>query len=435
MAYNIVSRVKAQFSAATSGGRIMRNMTMLAGGTAVAQVIGVISTPIITRIYLPEHMGVLTTFVALTSLLVPLGTLRYSVALPLPKSDGMATNLAVVCLVILAIMSLAIAFFLFMFAEPVLIMLSMEATLPYWWLLIIGVLGTSVYDILSTWAVREKAFKPLAKTKIWQSVTGSLVKIGLGFLGLRPLGLLVGQIISQSGGIFSLVSTFFSDFRKNVRQVRLKRIVFLLKYYNDFPKFRLPSQLLLVFSAKAPLLFSAWLFGVETTGQLGLALTILALPLSLFGQSIGQAYYSEIAQLGKKQPKQIYQITESITKKLFLISIPPFLILLFFGPVLFEIVFGTQWRDAGVFASALAVFLLSQFVSSPITNTLSVLGKEAYFLQINIVRTIAILAVFYLSFILGLNSIETIVFFSLTMTLHRIFVYFRILYTIRSSYV
>ncbi len=433
MANSIVNKLKSQFSTQTSTGSIMRNMAMLASGTVAAQVIGFFLTPVITRIYLPEHLGVLATFVALTSLLVPFGTLRYNVALPLPKSDGLATNLAVACFAILAIMSLVSALFLLIFAEPMLKMLSTEALLPYWWLLIITVLGSGIYEILSTWAVREKAFKPLARTKVWQSASGSLVKIGLGLLGLQPLGLLIGHIISQAGGILSLTLAFFAQFRKHLRQVTWQRVAFLLKYYSDFPKYRLPSQFLLVFSTKAPLLFSAWLFGAETTGQLGLALTVLALPISLFGQSTGQAYYAEVARVGKKQPEQIYQITRSITQKLFLVSLLPFLILLFFGPVLFEIVFGSQWREAGVFASILAVYLFAQFVSSPLVNTLSVFDRQWMFLRTNVVRLIGIIFVFGVAYFWQLDPELVFGIYAFALTIHYFFTSLTVINVVRDA--
>src|SRR5690625_7416365 len=65
-----------------------------------------------------------------------------------------------------------------------------------------------MYEDLSNWAVREKAFTPLAKTKVWQKTIGAITKIGLGLVGLKPLGLLIGHIFTQAGGIFTLYKEF-----------------------------------------------------------------------------------------------------------------------------------------------------------------------------------------------------------------------------------
>ena len=289
---------------------------MLATGAAGARTVSILTVPVITRIYLPEHMGVLSIFVALAALITPFGTLRYAMAIPLPRHDGVAANLGVLCAYSLLFVTLLVTLFLWIFAPPFLQMISMEKLLPYWWLLPLAIGGSGLYEILSNWAIREKAFRPLARTRVWQSFIGSITKIVLGLLGLKPLGLLIGQVFTQAGGIFSLFMSFQGKFKKTWRHVTKKRIGFVVRRYADFPKYRLPSQFLLIASTKAPLLIFAWQFGADTTGQLGLALTMLALPMTLFGQSTGQAYYAEIARIGCRKPAEIYRISENITKKL-----------------------------------------------------------------------------------------------------------------------
>ena len=417
----------------SSGASIFRNMAMLASGTGAAKVIGVASMPVITRIYMPDHFGVLAVFTSLTALLVPFGTLRYSMALPLPKRDGTAMNLAVFCAFSLLTVSL-LATLVFWIAAPYLLgLLSMQELLPFWWLLPLALFGTGLYELLSHWAVRDKAFEPLARTKVWQAVIGAITKIGLGLLGLKPLGLLVGQVLTQAGGVLSLFKNFFGKFRSSWWQVSSTRIRFLIRRYADFPKYRLPSQSVMLFNIKAPLLFFAWNFGAETTGQFGLAMMVLLLPLTLFGQTTGQAYYAEIAKIGRKDSEKIQKITKNITKKLSLVSIPPFLILLFGGPWIFEIVFGEVWREAGIFASILAINLLTMFIATPITHALTVVGRQAYYLQINLVRLSLIAIVFYLTYALGFNPYLTLLFYSLAMSMHRIFVYWRIMHIIKKS--
>lgn len=405
---------------------IFRNMALLASGSAGAKVIGALSVPVITRIYLPEHMGVLAVFTSLTALLVPFGTLRYSMAIPLPKQDGTAINLAVLCGTSLLTISLLTTLFFWISAPFLLGVLSMQELLPFWWLLPLAIFGTGLYELLSNWAVRDKAFKPLARTMVWQAVIGAITKIGLGLLGLKPLGLIIGQVFTQAGGVFSLFKNFLVKFKATWRYVSVKRIRFLFRRYADFPKYRLPSQFLLVFSTKAPLLFFAWQFGSDTTGQLGLALMILALPISLLGQTTGQAYYGEIAKIGRKQPEKIYIITKSITKKLFLVSIPPFLVLLLFGPWIFEILFGEVWREAGVFASILAIYLLAQFVSSPIVNAISVFEKQGFFFVINIIRLLVVITIFGFSYVFYLSPDKTIFVYSIGLTMHYIFTLFMV---------
>lgn len=393
-------------------------MAKLATGSGMAKIIGLFTAPVITRIYLPEHFGVLSVFAALVGLLIPLGTLRYCMAIPLPKSDATATNLTALALTALLIVSsLSLAVF-GLFGPLILQKLSMEQLIPYWWLIPIAIVGTGSYQLLTQWAVREKGFKSLAQTKVWQKIIGSVIKIGLGLAGLKPLGLLIGQIFTQAGGILTLFRSFRSKLSDNWKHVNRYRMNFLFKRYSDFPKYRLPSQFLLVLATKAPLLFFAWHFGAHTTGQFGLALMIVALPLDLLGQSIGKAYYAEIAKIAKNKPKIVYEITINILKKLFMVSIPPFLVLILFGPSLFQFVFGSVWREAGVFASQLALYLISQFLFNPIGNALTVFRRQDLILVIHSIRLTAVILVFLFSLALNLTPSLTVLFYSFALFLN-----------------
>lgn len=399
---------------------VLRNMAVLASGAGIARLAGVLSIPLITRLYLPEHMGILAVFVAVTALLVPFATLGYSLALPLPRRDAQARNLAVACLGLLGGFSLLLSAVLAVLAAPLLDWLARPELQPWWWLLPLGVFGTGLYEILSRWATRAGAFRVIARTSVWQAACGALAKILLGLAGLKPLGLLIGQILSQSGGILSLAGLFRQGFEP--RQLNRRHMRRLLLRYSDLPRYRLPSQCLLAFSVQAPLLFGAGLFGAETAGQLGLALMALALPVSLFGNTTGQAYYAEVARIGRKDPQRIRTLTRRLTGKLLLLATPPCLLLLLLGGWGFELVFGAQWRQAGDFASILALSLLAQFVSAPLVNVLTVFDRQRQFFQINLRRSLLVGAAFVTAHLLMLSAEHTLMLYTALLTLHYLWV-------------
>ena len=406
---------------------IFRDMTILATGSGAAKAIGLFTAPIITRIYTPEHMGVLAVFTAFTFILVPFGTLRYNMAIPLPKHDGLATNLVVLCGIFLFVTTLLYYVVLWLTAPTLFRLLSMEVLLPFWWLLPIAIAGTGFYEMLTNWAVREKAFKPIAKTKVWQKISGASLKIVLGLLDVKPLGLLIGFIFTSAGGTSSLLMAFQAKLRDNFKYVKKKRIKFLIKRYADFPKYRLPSRFLLSFSSKLPILFFASQYDSGTTGQLGLSFTMLAFPMALFGSTTSLAYYGQIAAVGQKNRSELYKITKSITKRLFLVSIGPCLILILFGPWIFQVMFGSPWRDAGHFAGLMSFFMLAEFVTNPITNVLNVINKQNYFLKINVLRLVLSLVIFSTSYLLKLSPSHTLLSYSLSLSIFTGYFYYNIL--------
>lgn len=397
---------------------IYSNMLTLATGAGLSKLVALLSIPIITRIYSPEDFGALSVFIAMTALLVPFGSLSYYLTIPLLKNDALALNLAFSSFIFLVLVSISSVFFLWYAAEPVMNLLSMQTLVPYWWLLPLAIFFTGLYELLNSWATREKSFKAIAKSNFLQSVAGAIVKVSMGFLGFKLFGLLLGQVISQSAGTIILIKIINGKFKTYKHKINRQRILFLLRRYSDYPKYRLPSQFLLVFSVQAPLLFSAWLFGAEVTGQLGLALMTLALPIILFGSTAGQSYYGEIAKIGRKHPEKIYNITKKVTIKMLFVSIAPFFILLLTGPFIFQLVFGDEWRQAGLFASILVIYLVFQFISSPVVKALDIFEKQTVFLRLNLIRSVAIIITFLLASWFSLDVVQTLYIYSIGLGLH-----------------
>jgi O-antigen/teichoic acid export membrane protein len=73
---------------------LLRSAARLFLGMAGARAISIAAMPIITRLYGPEDFALLALFVAFVSLLNPLAAFGYPGAVPLPKEDVMAINVA-----------------------------------------------------------------------------------------------------------------------------------------------------------------------------------------------------------------------------------------------------------------------------------------------------------------------------------------------------
>lgn len=407
-------------------GAILRNMAMLASGSVASKIIGTLSIPIITRIYSPEHLGYLSIFLSMVVMLAPLATFLYSTAIPLPKNDCIAANLVCLCIIIL-IFTLIIFSIIFKLSSPYIYdLLAINDILKYWWLVPVSIFGSGFYDVVKFWALREKAFKAMSKSLFSQSLIGSTVKIILGLLGFKPLGLLLGQAVTQSFGLQPLFKIFKIKLYYCGKFISYKRIKFLLNRYSDYPKYRLPSQILLMVSSRAPLFYFSWRFGVEDAGQLGLALMMIAMPMTLFGQSTGHAYFAEISKIGRKNSDKIYRITKDVTYRLLFMSIGPFIVILLGGPIIFQIVFGSDWSEAGLYTSIMSFYLLMQFISNPLISVLNIYNEQKLFFKMNLFRLIGVLIVFFISFILQLNPHYTIILYSIFLFMNYILISYSI---------
>ena len=79
----MLNRIKKKLT----GNDFLKSLAVLMTGTLVAQIIGYLLAPIITRLYTPAEMGEFGMFQRVTVLLATIATARYEYALPLPKKD------------------------------------------------------------------------------------------------------------------------------------------------------------------------------------------------------------------------------------------------------------------------------------------------------------------------------------------------------------
>lgn len=401
-----------------SASNVFKGMKTLALGSGISKIIGILSIPILTRLYSPEDFGVLAIYTAIITMLAPIITLRYVLALPLPRHDGMAFNLLMLSTGLMLITCLIVNMFLWMFGGDILPIFSMEVLIPWWWLISLGLLGSVTYEMLTLWATRKRDYRAISKTNIGQSITGSLTKIILGLFGLNPFGLLVGQVVIQGGGSGSLLKIYSQDFKKNWRHLRWSRMLKMAWAHRGFPIYRVPSQFLMLLAGQAPLLFIAAMYDSNTTGQLGLALMALGFPLKLFGNTLAKAFYAEAANLGSKQPDKIRVMLISVVKRLAIFAVPPTLVLLVFGQEIFTLSFGEEWRLAGTFSEILAIYLFFQFMQTPVAHVFYIFEGQKQLLFLNIQRIGLVFVCFSFAYLVDLNSEMAILTYSIMLSVH-----------------
>src|SRR5690625_2715486 len=285
--------------------KVMRGMATLAAVAFASKLIGFITVPILTRVYSPADYGVLSIFMSVVLILAPFMTLRYTLAMPLPKGDGAAINLLALSVSLIILFSTILCLVLWVISEALFAFLSIEVLEPWWGLVIVGAAGVALYESITMWITRKRLYKKLAKVSLYQTLIGEAIKLTLGFWGVKPLGLLIGQLMTLAGGAAILLSALVVFFKEQRKKVSWHRMRFVAKYFSEYPIYRLPSQFLVVTSTHAPLVITAAFFDSEVTGQLGLALMFISVPVSLLGETMSKAYYAEIALLGRRQSSKI----------------------------------------------------------------------------------------------------------------------------------
>ena len=290
---------------------IYKNMAKLLIGDGIARILGFVITPVLTRIYLPAEMGSLAVFTSFVAILIPFSTLRYPLLIPVLKDEKMAFSLSYATFLMLLCSTILLIISLFFFKSDIFSLFSVEELSDFWWLIPISFFSMGLYELFYQWAIRKKEFLLLSKSKILQKSIGSAVQIGLGMASFGSLGLIIGSIFSEAGGLSLFARSFKKDICCNYRFVRWSRMKVILGKFVNYPVYRLPAQFLLSLSGKMPLLYFAWKSGAGMAGQVGLATTMLSIPITLLGSSVGKAFYAEVSGMGSSKRIEILYLTRN----------------------------------------------------------------------------------------------------------------------------
>ena len=386
-------------------GSFLRNILMLAGGTAIAQALAVLAIPIITRIFSPEEYGILTVYTALLVLFTGSQSLRYELGIPIAEDEKKAINVLGLSFIILLVFSILTFIIVMLSNEQVFIKFSAQGLYQYKILIPLGFFLLGLYQLFMMWNIRIKDFKSIAKTKISRSVGSNILTIILGLLGWGPLGLLLGKVFGESVGIVTLSKPVLrKDKRRLLKYINSKEVFESAKKLRKFPTYSLPSAFLSKAGDQIPVFFIAALFGAQIVGYYGLAKSIITIPTALIGSSIGDVFYGEAAAIGKKSPSDLKKLSIKMFSKLLLIGLLPTIMFVVFSPVIFKTVFGNEWFEAGIYARILAIWALAQIIFQPISRVYDIYGKQKELLIITLVRVILICVVFGFAHIFELSS-------------------------------
>lgn len=350
--------------------KLGREISVLISGSAGAQLITLIGAPILTRLYPPESFGNLAVYSSILSLSVVISCLRFELAIPLPKDDLEAANTTILSLLLVIFSALVFSILIPFLGKPITSALNLEFFLPQLWFVPAGILLNGTYSVFNYWAIRKKTFSAMAGTKVTQSATSFLVTLSAYQFGTTAL--LVGHMLGQSIGTSKLGYLAFSEtVFKKISWTGIKKVA---HKYRDFPIYSTWEGFANTAGMQLPPLLFAGIFGNSAAGLYFLAHRVLTVPMQLIGSSIGQVFLSSAAEA--RRTGELGKLGAGLYQKLSHIGVPPMVLIMLVGPDLFQLVFGPEWTQAGVFARWMAPWLCFVFIGSPMSTLFAILGKQ-----------------------------------------------------------
>ena len=354
-------------------GKFVRNLLTLGFGTIIAQLIPILASPLLTRLYSPDQFGLFANFLAILSILLVFYTGKFDLAVILPKQDNEAINIAALSFFLIVCSTVITIIFLLLFGGKVVSILNIPELYNWIWLLPVAGFFSSTYLVINEWYIRKDNFTGLSKNKIVNTSGITIVSLLFGVIKLN-VGLILGQIIGQFLSVsFALKIGFKNDY-KRLRFISIRKMKYFAKKYSDFAKLIIPGQFINTIAGQAPVFILTAQFGLVPAGLLAFSDRILGVPMNFIGNSIRDVF-KQRASIDYKNDGNCLRIYKKVTFSLLAISIVPFIILFICAPYLFSYIFGVEWLQAGIYARVLSISYLLSFISMP-TSWVFVIGEK-----------------------------------------------------------
>lgn len=356
-------------------GDFFRNVVTLMTGTTIAQVVPLLASPILRRIFSPEEFGVLALYISISSLAVIFGTGQYHIAVVLPKRQKDAVNIVALCLLLGVLVSVLTLAGIFVYAAFLANATSTSDLLKWAYFIPLKVFTASCILTFDAWAIRKKRFSSIAKSRVIQAFLTVSFNISAGLLGLGIYALIIGSALGDFGHIAYITGVSWNQERSYLKVIRWPAIKHQARENRKFPLYSLPADIVSTAGSEMPILLLNTFFGKTVLGYLSLTQRMIAIPTAIISNAALEVF-KERASSEYRTKGNCRETFKKTFAALAGLGFLMFLGILFLSPSLIRLVFGSDWATSGRYAQILSPYFLMSFVVSPLSYMFFIAGKQ-----------------------------------------------------------
>jgi O-antigen/teichoic acid export membrane protein len=354
--------------------KFIKQVSIVASGTAIAQLIGVGVMPLLTRLYSLEEFGIFTIFSSSVLIFGVFATGRYEYAILEKKSDKDAWDVLCTISILSVIFSISILMLVFISHDFIESILSIQVSLSMIFMAGVSIFFTGINLAFHYWLTRQQQYYILSKSRVLGAIVLAFTSSILGFIEFGAEGLIIGMIFGQCVKFLYIIiksRALNLDFPWPGWQ----KVFTAAKKNLEYPLYLVPSGILNRFSSQSHILLLSSFFGVSAAGSLGMYQRVIGIPIGLLGRSILDVFRQH-ASVELNDNGECLTLFYSTVIKLFLLGLTPFVLLLTMAPTMFEFVFGPEWKVAGEYAQILSWIFIFGFVVSPVSSLFLLARKQ-----------------------------------------------------------
>lgn len=371
-------------------------------GTTIAQVIPIVVSPILTRIYTPEDFGLFALYMSINSIVSIVITGRYELAIMLPEKKVDAINITALSITLTALFSMVIFLLVHVFNNHITYILGVPEISAWLYLLPVTLLLTGIHQTLNVWSGRNKRFIRITLNKIVQNLSTAILNVSIGFL-TKSKGLILSTTIGKGIACITMIFDIIKRKEINYKEISFTNMKLQAIRYSNFPRYTAIAHVIESAAVDVPNILLSIFFGAGVVGHFSLSRKMVIIPITVISGAIGDVFFQRASHEYNINGKCDKLFLKTLLL-LMVIGLPIFLFLFLFAPGLFAFVFGEEWRIAGKFTQIMAAPFYLQFVGSPLSHMFRIARKQ--FLELILQSAVIILVV--MSLIIGYFLINSL---------------------------
>lgn len=392
---------------------LAHNSATLLSANVVAQVIGLIIYPVLTRLYSPDDFGLLNLFLSIGGVLVILANSEIHFSVVLPKEE----KRAVACFhnglsMLVGVSLLCVAFI--PFSRPIASLFNTPQLANWIFLLPAFVFSQAIWTLLNYWYTRNKQYRDISIYQLTQSSLSAGAKCGLGWAGFLSGGMIVSMVFAPLASVLISIKTTFKKHLRPLLKVDKEECRLAAREYVNFPKYDMPRAVINNFSCNLPFFLLTPYFGLTEMGFLGMAFTLAVRPINVVANSFNQVLFQKTAESVHNKSNISHLFSRFVSFTLMAV-VPTFAILYFVLPSLTEWLLGEGWSVAGGYIRIMLPWVAMNCIASSINFIPDVFKRQRGLLMFEtayfIVRALSLLIGIYLN-----SFITAIALYSLSNT-------------------
>jgi O-antigen/teichoic acid export membrane protein len=350
----------------------------LAGGTVIAQVVTALSMPIVSRIYTPREIGIISLFISFFGFWSMLLSWRYESALLVTKGEEDTR----------AVLKLGtnIVYFMSVISGPVIYGLVSWRILGFdllpWWSALVApliFLGYGLFMLHRGFALRNGLVNRITHATMARSICNATTRIVFGIAGAGVAGLFAAELAGAWGATGTLRKGNLSQLLSQQGKIRIRAWFTAATRYAAFAKYEMPSVLLDQLALTLPVPIIASIYGAEAAGWFGLARILVALPNAQIGRAVADVFQMELARkIRNGEREQARKLFYKLLNKLAIFGLIPLATIMVIGPLLAPWIFGKPWMMMGFITAYISPWLYAALIVSSLSRLLSVLERQKY---------------------------------------------------------